>query len=76
MPVIQWGQRYIGWELSELTGLKPRTLRNYFTQLKSSRLLHPEHAGRRRQLLAGPREHDVPAALHQRGGPHDRYRAR
>ena len=26
MPVIQWGQRYIGWELSELTGLKPRTL--------------------------------------------------
>lgn len=33
---MQWGQRYVGWELSELTGLKPRTLRNYFTQLKAA----------------------------------------
>ena len=33
---MQWGQRCVGWELSELTGLKPRTPRNYFTQLKAA----------------------------------------
>lgn len=36
VELMQWGQRYVGWELSELTGLKPRTLRNYFTQLKAA----------------------------------------
>ena len=36
IELMQWGQRFAGWELSELTGIKPRTLRNYFTQLKAA----------------------------------------
>ena len=36
IELMQWGQRFAGWELSDATGIKPRTLRNYFTQLKTA----------------------------------------
>lgn len=36
IELMQWGKRFDGRELSELTGIKPRTLRNYFAQLKAA----------------------------------------